>query len=132
MISRCFFNTMDTVTNIRLEISTKDGKHLLSETHNIVHGPEGVLRDPQRLGLVAQDLVCFPSKKETDNVTNKGIPYDVLCASFLAGRGPYIATVLKTADFIISAKSCAYIWARVENPSESLEIVKHLCRSMGF
>jgi len=59
--------------------------------------------------------------EESGDITKLGISYDVLCASFEVGRGPYIATVLKTADITIFANSCACIWVRAENPIESSE-----------
>jgi hypothetical protein len=70
------FNTMDTVTHIRLEATTIDGKPFLSETHNIVHGPVGLLRVPGRLGIAGEHLVCVPSKEEADDISNKRTPYD--------------------------------------------------------
>jgi hypothetical protein len=100
---------MDTVKQIHLEITTIDEKNLLSETHNIVMGSEGLLRIPQRFGLVAQYLVCFPSEEKAVDFSNMGTPFDVICSIFEAGCGPYIATILKSADYTISAKSCAYL-----------------------
>jgi hypothetical protein len=88
---------MDTVTHIRIEVFSSDGKPLLSEIHAVVYGPAGLLRVPGRIGLVGEDLLCFPSKDEAADINNKGTPFDVLCASFQAGCGPTVATHMKIA-----------------------------------
>ena len=53
-----------------------------------------------------------------------GTPYDVICSIFEAGRGPCIATVLKSADYTVCAKSCAYLWVRAPKPRECSETRK--------
>ena len=68
---------MDTVTHVRIEIFASNGKPLLSESHTVVYGPVGLLRVPGRLGLVVEDMLCFPSKNEAANISNMGIPFDV-------------------------------------------------------
>ena len=100
---------MDTVKQIYLEIATIDGKHLLSETHNVVMGLKGLLRIPQRFGFVAQEFVCFPSEEEAGDLSNIRTPFDVICSIFEAWRGPCIAMVLKSAGYNILAQSCAYL-----------------------
>ena len=100
---------MDTVTHVRIEVFASDGKPLLSEPHTVVYGPVGLLRVPGRLGLVVEDMLCFPSKDEAADISNKGTPFDVICASFKPESGPTIATKLKTAGFSVSASSVAVI-----------------------
>ena len=71
------------------------------------------------MGLVVEDMLCFPSKDEAADISNKGTPFDVLCASFKPERGPTIATNLKTAGFSVSASSVAVIWVRAETFNET-------------
>ncbi len=63
---------MDSVTHVRIEVVASEGKPLLSESHTVVYGPVGLLRVPGRLGLVVEDMLCFPSKDEAADISNKG------------------------------------------------------------
>lgn len=110
---------MDSITHIRINVSGVDGTHLFSETHTIVYGPAGLLRVPKRFGFEGEDMLCFPSKEEAGDICNKGTPYDVLCASFQAGSGSSIATLLKTAGFSVAEDSTALIWVRADKPTIS-------------
>ena len=110
---------MDIVTHIRIELSASDGKPLLSEKHNVVHGLVGLLRVPGRLRIVGEDMLCFPSKDEAADISNKITPVDVLCASFQARCGPVMATHMKAAGFSVSEDSVATIWVRAEATNET-------------
>jgi hypothetical protein len=85
---------MDTVTYVRIDVFAPDGKPLLSESHTAVYGPVGLLRVPGRLGMVVEDMLCFPSKDEAAGISNKGTLFDVFCASFKPESGPTISLLL--------------------------------------
>ncbi len=68
---------MHAIYNLLLVIVSNNGETILSETHNLFLGPEGLLRVPVRLGLSVEDLICFPTKKAQDP-SHIGAPFSAL------------------------------------------------------
>ena len=85
---------MSTVTNILLVIVNNNGEIVLSETHDVFFGPEGLLKVPLRLNLKAEDLVCFPSQQKALDASNMGAPFLSLCDAIKQSQGLCIAKAL--------------------------------------
>ena len=100
------------VKRIRIDVMTESGALLLSEIHDISYGPLGLLRVPKRLGLVMDEMVCFPSKEEAMDSSNGGVPYDAVCNTFQPGCGLAYTDSLVSAGFQILDDFVCHLWVR--------------------
>ena len=105
---------MNDVKDICIHVSSFNGECLLEETHLIARGPGGLLRVPDRLGLAADNLLCFPSKEEMAEISNKGAPFSALCNIMNLGCVPSLSSMLRGAGYEISAESVAIAWVRAD------------------
>jgi hypothetical protein len=75
------------VTHIRIDVFSLEGKALIGEKHEISFGPEGLLAVAERLGYMAENLLCFRTKEEALDETNMGAPLSSVCAIFRPDMG---------------------------------------------
>ena len=78
------------------------GQLLISETHDIFFGTDGLLLVPKRLGVAAEELVCFPSKEKASNLANMGAPFSAVCVASHQTLAVSIAQTFASAGFTVS------------------------------
>jgi hypothetical protein len=88
------------VNRIRIDILTESGAILLTEIHGLSYGPFDLIIVPIRLGLTIDEMVCFPSKEESVDSSNLGVPYDTVCNTFQPGRVPAYSDSLVSESFL--------------------------------
>ena len=109
---------MNDVQQVCVYVSTIDDEFLLEETHCIAFGPEGLLRVSETLDTAAEDLLCFPTREEILQITNKGAPLSVVCNIMKLGCVPSLSAVFMGAGYYISEESVAMVWVRAEKAKE--------------
>lgn len=75
------------VTHVRIDVFSKDGVLLLGEIHSVKVSVDGLLGIPQRLEVSLTGLLCFPSKEEAGDITNRGDPFSAICSLLTPGTG---------------------------------------------
>ena len=111
---------MSSVTNILLKVVAKDGRLLLSETHDIFFGTDGLRLVPERLGVAAKELVCFPSKEKASDLGNMGAPFSAVCDALNQNLAASIAQTFSSAGFTVSDNDLLGIWARTNSLYNSI------------
>jgi hypothetical protein len=103
------------VTRIRIDVFSHDGKVLLGESHSIKFGAEGLLDVPVRLGISASSMLCFPTKDEAKDESNRGDPFTSICAIFLPYQSAQILSTLVNCGYSTSeGGSVAQLWVRTD------------------
>jgi len=74
------------VSHIRIDVVSIEGALLLGETHSNSFGTEGLLGVPKRLGVNSPSMLCFSTKDEAGEFTNKAILLQLFTIFFLPGR----------------------------------------------
>jgi hypothetical protein len=64
-------SNINDVKSIQIILSESNGETLLCESHIVSFGPGGLLRVPEPLGYVADDLLCFPTEEEANDIANQ-------------------------------------------------------------
>jgi hypothetical protein len=73
---------MNNIKGIRINVSTINGESILCEMHLIVFGPGGLLRVPERIGFVADDLLCFPIEEDYKILQTRELHYSLYARPF--------------------------------------------------
>ncbi len=58
------------------------------ESHIVSFGPGVLLKIPEKLGYAADNLLCFPSEEEREDIANQGAPFNAVCDTLVIGRVP--------------------------------------------
>ena len=102
------------VTHIRIDVMSHEGVFILGETHSITFTAEGLLEVPVRLGVNPTSMLCFPTKEEAMDTTNRGDPFTAVCKIFTPGAGADIMSVLMKTGYSVSESGTAQLWVRAE------------------
>ncbi len=90
------------VTRIGIDVFPHDGKVLLGETQSIKFVAEGLLDVPARLGISASSMLCFPTKDEAEDGTNRGDPFTTISVIFLPFQSSQIVSTLVNCGYSTS------------------------------
>ena len=101
-------------THVRIDVFSQDGILLLGETHSIKYSPVGLLGVPERLRATASSMLCFPTKEEVGDQTNRGDPFTAICDIFIPGAGSEIMSTLLNTGYTVSESGVAQLWIRVD------------------
>ena len=112
---------MSSVTNIILKVVAKDGQLMLSETRDIFLPADGLLLVPERLGVTAEELVCFPSKENASDLANMGAPFSAACDALHQTLAAPIAQTFSSAGFTVSDNGLLEILARTKSLGNSIK-----------
>jgi hypothetical protein len=98
-----------------LQVVAIDGQLVISETHDIYFGTKGLLLIRERLGVVVEQLVCFPSKEKCYDTANMGAPYSAVCADLHPTLAASIANSFENARFTVSNNFIIEIWIQTNS-----------------
>jgi len=106
------------INNLLLVVVNNNGETILSETHDLFLGPEGLLRVPVRLGLRVEDLLCFPTRNKAQDPSHMGAPFSALCAAICNDSGACTMSKFVGAGYLCSSEGVLEVFVR----SESLKL----------
>ncbi len=108
------------VTHVRIDVVSSDSELLLGETHSIRFSTEGLLGVPERLEVTSSGLLCFPTKDEAGDITNRGDPFTAICGIFSPWEGMQIKSAMMSSGYSISEDGKAQLWIRAEKKTDHL------------
>ncbi len=109
---------MNGIKRICVNVSTIDGINMHCESHIVSFGPGGLLIIPEKLGYAADNLLCFPSEEEREDIANQGASFNAVCDTIVIGRVPSIRGMLLSAGFLISEDPVAVVSIRCDPASK--------------
>lgn len=102
------------VTHVRLDVLSHDGSLLLGETHSIKFTTGGLLEVPVRLGVNPSSMLCFPTKEEAMDPTNRGDPFTAVCNVLTPGTGTDNTPAFVNTGYSVSEGGTAQLWVRAD------------------
>ena len=110
---------MNDIKSLQITVSEIKGVTLLCESHIVSFGPGGLLKVPERLGYAGDDLLCFPTEEEANDIGNLGAPFSSVCDIFKLGLVPSVSRILLSAGFVITEQMTGVVWIRCD-PSKKI------------
>ena len=105
---------MNDIKSLQITVSEIKGVTLLCESHIVSFGPGGLLKVPERLGYAGDDLLCFPTEEEANDIGNLGAPFSSVCDIFKLGLVPSVSRILLSAGFVITEQMTGVVWIRCD------------------
>ena len=101
-------------SHIRIDGVSSEGVLLLGETHSIRFGTEGLLGVPERLEVNSSSMLCFPTKDEAGDITNRGDPFTTICGILSPWEGLQIKSAMLSNGYSVSEDGKAQLWIHAE------------------
>jgi hypothetical protein len=116
------------VSHIRIDVVSSEGVLLLGETRSIRFGTEGLLGVAERFEVNSSSVLCFPTKDEAGDITNKGDPFTTICGIFSPWEGLQIKSAMLINGYSVSEDGKAQLWIRAERNTDhrvSTSVIGH-------